>query len=605
MSTKISTKITTFIAIVFSTLLLGAVIGMVGLTLINDNEISANVPSNEPKILYWVAPMDSNYRRDKPGKSPMGMDLIPVYKENSSSLEFGPGVVKIEPHVINNLGVRTSPVVLQKMNTEISTVGYVQYDEDKLIHIHPRVDGWIEKLYVKAAGDPVTKGQPLYTLYSPQLVNAQEEFLIALKRNNQSLIIAAKDRLSALQLSTQFIKELQINRKVKQAVTFYSPQSGVVDGLKIREGFYVKPGNTLLSIGKLEQVWVEAEVFERDAALVRAGLSVSMTLDYLPGKKWTGIVNYVYPTLNTKTRTLRVRLKFDNINYQLKPNMFAKVAIHTNQSEPTLFVPKESVIRTGKQDRVVIDLGKGQFKSIEVTIGRVTKDNIEILDGISEGDSVVTSAQFLIDSESNKSSDFKRMSHDEMPNSIWIEGEVNHTMLEHRMVNITHKPAEAWQWPAMTMDFYIAKNVDADVLKQGQSLHFEVRKTLDGRYEITVIHIMSEPNNIPDEVSSAKVTGVVNSVDIENRILNISRGPIDKWNRPAATMDFHVAENINMQSINVGDEVTFVFEIKDEFTITEITSAQENDAKSIEEHDIDANHKNHVVDKAHHSLGQL
>ena len=173
-------------------------------------------------------------------------------------------------------------------------MGYVQYDEDKLIHIHPRVDGWIEKLYVKAEGDPVEKGQPLYSLYSPQLVNAQEELLIALKRNNGSLVTAAKDRLKALQLSAGLIKELEQTKKVQQTITFYSPQAGVVDGLKIREGFYVKPGDTLLSIGKLDQVWVEAEVFERDAALIKEGLPVSMTLDYLPGEDWTGVVDYVY-----------------------------------------------------------------------------------------------------------------------------------------------------------------------------------------------------------------------------------------------------------------------------------------------------------------------
>jgi Cu(I)/Ag(I) efflux system membrane fusion protein len=574
-------------------IIIGAAIGAGTLGLfLNPNSEGPKTNSEEKKPLYWVAPMDSNYRRDKPGKSPMGMDLIPVYEDESSTDDFGPGAVRVAPHVVNNLGVRTAPVELENMHTEISTVGYVQYDEDKLIHIHPRVDGWIEKLYVKAEGDPVEKGQPLYSLYSPQLVNAQEELLIALKRNNGSLVTAAKDRLKALQLSAGLIKELEQTKKVRQTITFYSPQAGVVDGLKIREGFYVKPGDTLLSIGKLDQVWVEAEVFERDAALIKEGLPVSMTLDYLPGEDWTGVVDYVYPALNSKTRTLRVRLKFGNPDFQLKPNMFAQVSIHANQADSAIIVPKEAVIRTGKQDRVVLALGDGQFKSIEVTIGRVDKDSIEILSGLNEDDVVVTSAQFLIDSESSKSSDFKRMTHDEVPNSIWMQGEVNSVMTGHRIVNITHGPAEAWDWPEMTMDFNVAENVDVDSLKSGQSLHFEVSKTEDSGYEVTGIHIMSQP-----EVSSATVSGLINEITLGNRTFNISRGPIEKWDRPAATMDFIVAENIEIADFNVGDNVTFTFEVRDELVITEISL--EANEKNSDEHETNHEQKA-VVDHSNH-----
>ncbi|WP_199525044.1 efflux RND transporter periplasmic adaptor subunit [Pseudoalteromonas sp. bablab_jr011] len=584
-----STNTKTIIAII-----IGAALGAGALSLYQgtgSNSNSNEATSGEKKPLYWVAPMDSNYRRDKPGKSPMGMDLIPVYEEESSGDDFGPGAVKIAPHVVNNLGVRTAPVELKNMHTEISTVGYVQYDEDKLIHIHPRVDGWIEKLYIKAAGNPVEKGQPLYTLYSPQLVNAQEELLIALKRNNSSLISAAKDRLKALQLSADFVQKLEKTRKVQQTITFYSPQAGVVDGLKVREGFYVKPGNTLLSIGQLDQVWVEAEVFERDAALIKKGLPVSMTLDYLPGEDWAGVVDYVYPTLNSKTRTLRVRLKFDNTDYQLKPNMFAQVSIHANQADSTILVPKEAVIRTGKQDRVVLALGDGQFKSIEVTIGRVDIDSIEILDGLNEDDVVVTSAQFLIDSESSKSSDFKRMTHDEVPSSVWMEGEINSVMAGHRMVNITHGPAEAWDWPEMVMDFTVAEKVDIDSLKSGQSLHFEVSKTEEGGYEVTGIHIMSEPADMSEEVSSATVSGLINAIDIDTRILNISRGPIEKWDRPAATMDFIVADNIEIVDFNVGDNVTFTFEVRDDLVITDISL--ESDEQHGKENKPVVDHSNH------------
>lgn len=462
--------------------------------------------AEQNKPLYWVAPMDDNYRRDKPGKSPMGMDLVPVYKEQNLGAEHGPGAVKIAPHVIHNLGVRTTKVAFETMVTEVATVGYVQYNEDDLIHIHPRVDGWIEKLFVKAAGNPVKQGEPLYTLYSPQLVNAQEELLIAIKRNNASLIEAAKQRLRALQLSPEFIQTLEQSQNVRQTITFYSPQSGVVDGLKIREGFYVKPGTTLLSIGKLDQVWVEAEVFERDAALIKEGLPVSMTLDYLPGKTWTGMVDYVYPTLNSQTRTLRVRLKFNNPEQQLKPNMFAQVRVHVKNDQPSIQVPKEAVIRTGKQDRVVMALGEGQYKSIAVTIGRVTQQNIEILSGLAEGDVVVTSAQFLIDSESSKSSDFKRMS-----------------------------------------------------VMSDASNASELEETIE-RHET---------------VSSATVDGVINHISLESRVVNISRGPIEKWGRAAMTMDFVASDAIDLSKFTAGDKVTFTFEVRDEFVITQIAHLSE------------------------------
>ncbi|CAH9057662.1 Cation efflux system protein CusB [Pseudoalteromonas haloplanktis] len=294
---------------------------------------SDNKTSSKKEPLYWVAPMDSNYRRDEPGLSPMGMDLVPVYEESDSGENEGPGSVKISPTVINNLGVRTAPVEFAVLENEVNTVGYVQYNQDQLIHIHPRVEGWVETLYVKAAGDQVKQDEPLYTLYSPQLVNAQEEFVLALKRNNPVLIRAAKARLKSLNVSEGFISRLQKSQQVLQNITFYSRQGGVVDELNIREGFYVKPDTSMMSIAQLDEVWVEAEVFERQAELIRVGLPVTMTLDYLSGQRWQGQVDYIYPTLDAKNRTLRVRLRFNNQGHQLKPNMFAQVSIHSQKAE--------------------------------------------------------------------------------------------------------------------------------------------------------------------------------------------------------------------------------------------------------------------------------
>ena len=322
----------------------------------------------EKQPLYWVAPMDPNYRRDKPGLSPMGMDLIPVYEQDETSHSEGPGTINISPDVINNLGVRTGRVERKPLHTEILTVGYVKYDEDHLVHIHPRVSGWVEKLFVKAAGDPVKKGEPLYALYSPELVNAQEEFLLAVKGKNTHLIQASEDRLKALQIAPSLIKQLKRTRTIEQTVTFYAPQNGVVDNLNIREGFFVQPGTSMLSIGALDTVWVEAEVFERQASLIKISDAVTMSLDYLPGKTWAGQVDYIYPTLHSTTRTLRLRLRFDNPDKTLKPNMFAQIVVHSDSSEPLLLIAQEALIRTGSQDRVVLALGEGRFKSVAVKV---------------------------------------------------------------------------------------------------------------------------------------------------------------------------------------------------------------------------------------------
>ncbi len=486
---------------ILALLIVGAVVGsfltFVGYPMLSGylkplKSVQSSAPATaKKKPLYWVAPMDPNYKRDKPGKSPMGMDLIPFYGEDTTGSDVGPGTVKISPDVINNLGVRTGPARLGFLKSEIQTVGYVKYDEDQMVHIHPRVNGWVDTLYIKASGDPVKKGEPLYNLYSPELVNAQEELVMALERKNPRLIRAAEERLASLRVPATAINKLKESREVKQNITFYAPQNGVIDNLDIRQGFFVKPGTTIMSIASLEQMWVEAEVFERQVAGVAIGLPVTMTLGYLPGKEWDGVVDYIYPSLSAKTRTLKVRLRFDNSKRLLKPEMFAQVDIHLNITKKSLLVPREAVIRTGRSNRVVLALGEGRFKAINVEVGRFDEQSAEILSGLVEGEKVVTSAQFLIDSESSKTSDFKRMDHSEkaLPGSVWVEGTINSLMAEHRMINISHKAVSAWNWPEMTMDFTVAKDVDFASLKAGMTLQVEITKTQDGKYRITKIHL--------------------------------------------------------------------------------------------------------------------
>ena len=557
----------------------------------NSGEASSVVTA-EKKPLYWVAPMDANYKRDKPGKSPMGMDLVPVYDDGGKGPDEGPGTIRISPDVVNNLGVRTAIVSYKSLHTEINTVGYVAYDEDKLVHIHPRVQGWIEKLYVKAIGDPVKKGQPLYEIYSPELVNAQEELLLALDRKNSRLISAAENRLSALQLPKSSIVKLKKTKKVQQTITFYSPQNGVVENLKIREGFYVKPGSTLMSIGDLSEVWVEAEVFERQAGQVKTGTPVTMTLDYLPGKNWQGKVDYIYPTLDAKTRTVKVRLRFKNEDGEFKPNMFAQIAIHTTGDEQVLLIPKEALIRTGNQDRVVLALGEGSFKSVAVSVGRYDSESVEIIEGVHDGEKVVSSAQFLLDSESSKSSDFKRMNSDvdeadaSMPSSVWVQASIESMMADHKMLTLAHEAIPEWEWPEMTMDFIASDSVDFSLLSEGMSLHVEVTKEDNGDYKISNIHVPddmseSDTSQVTEEVaddSSATVTGTINSLMIDHGMVNISRTAIEKWGRPAATLDFITGHNVSLEGLSEGMEVKFTFEVRGEhFVIFEIAPLGQGD----------------------------
>jgi len=358
------------------------------------------------EVLYWVAPMDPGFRRDEPGQSPMGMDLVPVYADE---VDAQPGVVSIDPTLVQNLGVRTSIAERGSLARRIDTVGYIGYDEDTVQHVHTRVDGWIEKLATKASGDPVSKGQLLFELYSPALVNAQQEYLMALSSSNMMLRSASRDRLVALGLTEGEIARLDKERVAMQRVRVFAQQDGVIAHLGAREGIFVTPATEVMSVAQLDRVWVLAEVFERQAAWVRPGQTATVELDYLPGQVLEGTVDYVYPELDPQTRTLKVRLRFDNQSRTLRPNMFARVVIDGEAVEDVVHVPREALIRGGAVNRVVIALGNGRYRSIAVELGIESGDRVVIHKGIAAGDQVVTSAQFLIDSESNIESALERM----------------------------------------------------------------------------------------------------------------------------------------------------------------------------------------------------
>lgn len=382
----------------------------------SDNGISEKEP------LYWVAPMDPNFRSDKPGKSPMGMDLIPVYEENADAT-VDASTVRINPVVVNNLGVRTAPVEYGRLHRTVNTVGYVEYSEDTLDHLHPRVEGWIEKLYVDDTGDPITRGEPLFEIYSRELVTAQEELLAVQRSGNSQLLAASVERLRSLGMSEEQIRELRASGSVKRTVEVTATVTGVVAALNVREGMFVRPSTEVMSLASLDDIWVIAEVFERHGAAIETNQTVSLEFEYMPGKTWPAEVDYVYPELDPQTRSLQVRIRLKNPGIALKPGMFARVSILGEQTEESVHIPREALIR-GSVDRVVLAVGDGRFKAVPVTVGIESGDRVQILDGLAKNHIIVTSGQFLIDSESDINAEILRASDNDTD-------DVNHDSMEH------------------------------------------------------------------------------------------------------------------------------------------------------------------------------
>lgn len=357
------------------------------------------------KPLYWIDRMEPNIHYTGPGKSRMGMKLEPVYANDANE----DAVVKISPSVVENFGVRTAPVIRGPLAREIYTVGYVAIDENSLIHIHLYAEGWVHTLSVKTVGEKVNKGQLLLQLYSPTLVNAQEEYLIAKSSGKTDLMLAAQAKLMALGISKQQIQTLKNTGRASHLVDIYAPQSGVITELNIREGMWANPEKELIALVDLSTVWIMADVYENQSPWVQLGGKAIAKLPYFPDKNWTGSIEYIYPTINATTRTLKVRIRFANPGELLKPNMYADITLFVEPKENTLSIPKEALIPSGSGDRVIVSLGNGRFEPRIVTTGRETDDRIEILSGLQPGENVVTSAQFLIDSEASLQGALERL----------------------------------------------------------------------------------------------------------------------------------------------------------------------------------------------------
>jgi Cu(I)/Ag(I) efflux system membrane fusion protein/cobalt-zinc-cadmium efflux system membrane fusion protein len=393
--------------------------------------------SGSKEILYYRAPMDPTYISPKPGKSPMGMDLIPVYKGEET---FG-ATVKIDPTTVQNIGVRTAYAVQRDLHQDIRTIGRIDYDESMTSHIHTKFTGWVEKTYVNTTGQKVKKGDTLLEIYSPQLVTAQEEYvdlylrLLNAKKegrtsaidNLKNTLASTRKRLENFDISRDQIDRLEDDKTIHKTLKMRSPFSGIVERKHVQDGMEVKSGMNLYSISNISSVWVFADIYEYEVPWIIEGQDAKMTLSYIPGKEFSGKVEYIYPYLDSRTRTLKVRLSFPNEDYILKPGMYANVNISSVPVKNVVAVPAEAVMFSGARNLVFIALGEGRFAPRDVIVGIESGDGFyEIKEGLEAGEVVVTSAQFLLDSESKLQESISKMLASRKDDNDTNNTDVNH-----------------------------------------------------------------------------------------------------------------------------------------------------------------------------------
>ncbi|MBC8287411.1 MAG: efflux RND transporter periplasmic adaptor subunit [Nitrospinae bacterium] len=360
------------------------------------------------EIKHWRAPMNPDYISDKPGKGPMGMDLVPVYKD-----EIG-GNVSINPTMVQNIGVKTAVVKKRSLSREIRTIGRLTYDERLIHHIHTKYGGWIDKLEVDFTGQEVNENDVLLEIYSPELVTTQEELILALKyqeslksssfpeisRGAKGLVDSTLKRLELFDVPGHQIAELIKNKKVRKTMHIHSPVKGVVVKKNALQGMHVQPGMNLYMIADLSNIWVIVDVYEYEVPWVKLGQEAEMNLSYFPGKKFKGKVTFIDPIMDSKSRTLKVRVEFSNPGGELKPEMYANVTLKPEAARKEMAIPEEAVIYAGDKTMAMVQRPSGAFDSRELTLGVKSKGYIQVLKGLKVGEKVVTSSVFLIDSES-------------------------------------------------------------------------------------------------------------------------------------------------------------------------------------------------------------
>jgi len=363
----------------------------------------------ERKIKLYKSTMMAGEINQRPGKDSMGMDMVPVYEEETAAPTES-AVITIDPVTMQNMGLRTALVTRGPLRRIIRTVGTIDYDETALADVTLKTKGWIEKLFVDTTGQEVHKDDPLFALYAPDLVTAQQEYLIALHSGVASLKASALRRLQNFDISAAQITALEKTGEVRKTLEITAPRDGIVVEKMAFQGQMADAGMKLYRLADLSRVWVQAPVYEQDLPLVRVGQEAEVSLTYLPGQTFHGRVAYVYPTLDDKTRTARVRMEFPNPERALKPGMFAKVTLHTEAEKATVLVPDTAVLRSGEKNTVFIARDGGKFEPSTVVLGaRGEGDSYQVLSGLKEGERVVVSGQFLLDSESQLKEAIQKM----------------------------------------------------------------------------------------------------------------------------------------------------------------------------------------------------
>ncbi len=374
-----------------------------------------NEPKKERQLLFYRNPMNPEITSPAPAKDSMGMDYIPVYAEEDSGSDAEPdGTVKIDAVTVQNIGVRTALAEQRNLSHDIRAVGRVDYDEERLTRLHPKTDGWIEKLYIDKTGEFVKKGTILLGLYSPQLVTSQQEYMLALNNREilkdstfkdiregaEQLVHSTRERLTLLDVPEHQIRELEKTRKIKKSLHIHSPFNGMVMKVGAREGQYVTPTTELYMLADLRNIWVYVDIYENEMPWVTIGDTALMEVAAIPGEVFTGKVTYIYPYMEAKTRTNQVRLEFDNQDLRLKPEMFANVTVKASPQVDAVLVPSEAIVRSGIRDQVFVVREPGKFEPRIVTLGVSAEGMTQVISGVKPGEEVVTSSQFLIDSES-------------------------------------------------------------------------------------------------------------------------------------------------------------------------------------------------------------
>ncbi len=455
---------------------------------------TAAAPADK-KLLYYRNPMGLPDTSPTPKKDSMGMDYLPVYAGED---EEDGGSVKISTAKVQKLGVRTEAATLRDSSRPIRAVGRVEVDERRVFTIAPKFEGWIERLHANATGQPIGRGQPLFEVYSPELVSAQREYQVAARgvaslanagpeaqASIRQLAESALMRLRNWDISAEQIEQLKAGGEPRRTLTYRSPVAGVILEKKALQGQRFMPGEALYQIADISGVWVLADVFERDIAAVRIGQAVEVSFDAFPDKAFSGKVSYLYPTLNPQTRTVPVRIELPNPRGELRPAMYANVRLKVSAGGTAVAVPVSAVIDSGTAQRVLVQIEEGRFEPRDVKLGLRGDDYVEVKEGVKEGEQVVVAANFLIDSESNLKAALGGMkekssvSHQAVGTLDSIEA--------NGALMITHEPVASLNWPKMTMEFVPANAALVDKLKPGTAIHFEFVERKPGEWVITKI----------------------------------------------------------------------------------------------------------------------